>query len=529
MDVTAPAPTITLTSNITADDVISAAEAGAPVAVTGTVGGDAAPGDTVTLTVNGVAYSGTVQAGNTFSISVNGSDLVADADFTIDAAITKADAAGNVGTAAASETYLVDVTAPAPTITLTSNITADDVISAAEAGAPVAVTGTVGGDAAPGDTVTLTVNGVAYSGTVQAGNTFSISVNGSDLVADADFTIDAAITKADAAGNVGTAAASETYLVDVTTPAPAPAAAITVLPPEAALPVVPPSAGAASAGVGLPAIGNPPLSGGPAIGSLGLPVDRGVAPSNFGGAMAGSGPGDVASAIAAINALPATGAGPETAGLHGFPLARMPAAEAPLNAQASAFGVAEHRLFVFHGVADYHFEGSGIGTLRIPSDAFAHTSPVAVVVLEARLADGRPLPAWLTFDPVQGTLSGEPPAGVSGELEVEVIARDTEGREARTAFKLSIEAIRTAADGTVPAAQDIELGLDVDQKEAEKARLAAARAAAEARGGAGKAIDGKSRSQGAAGFSEQLRGAKATRDLLADRIADSGETKRHRP
>jgi len=151
------------------------------------------------------------------------------------------------------------------------------------------------------------------------------------------------------------------------------------------------------------------------------------------------------------------------------------------------------------------------------------------VVLEAHLADGRPLPEWLKFDRLQGTLSGEPPAGVAGELEIEVIARDTEGREARTAFKLSIEAIRTAADGTAPAAQDIELGLDVDQKEAEKARLAAARAAAEARSGTAKTGDGKARPQGAAGFSEQLRGAKATRDLLADRIADSGDTTRRRP
>ena len=65
-----------------------------------------------------------------------------------------------------TETYTVDVTAPAPTITLTSNITADDVINAAEAGGNIAITGTVGGDADDGDTVTLTVNGTNYTGTV---------------------------------------------------------------------------------------------------------------------------------------------------------------------------------------------------------------------------------------------------------------------------------------------------------------------------------------------------------------------------
>src|SRR6185369_13581757 len=201
VDITAPAPTITLTSSITADDIVNAAEAGGPVAITGAVGGDAAPGDAVTLVVNGVTYTGTVAAGNTFSINVNGSDLVADADFTIDASISKADAAGNAGTAVDAETYTVDITAPAPTITLTSSITTDDVINAAEAGGPVTVTGMVGGDAAPGDTVTLVVNGVAYTGTVQAGNTFSINVPGLGLAADPDLTIDASISKADAAGN----------------------------------------------------------------------------------------------------------------------------------------------------------------------------------------------------------------------------------------------------------------------------------------------------------------------------------------
>ena len=139
--------------------MINAAEAGGNIAVTGSVGGDAAVGDTVTLTVNGVNYTGTVAAGNTFSINVPGAALVADADFTIQASVSSTDAAGNVGTGTDTEGYTVDVTAPAPTITLTSNITADDVINAAEAGGNIAITGTVGGDAAVGDTVTLTVNG----------------------------------------------------------------------------------------------------------------------------------------------------------------------------------------------------------------------------------------------------------------------------------------------------------------------------------------------------------------------------------
>src|SRR5439155_1179863 len=170
--------------------------------------------DTVTLTVNGVNYTGTVALG-AFSINVAGSDLAADADFTIDASISSADAAGNIGTATDTETYTVDVTS-SPTITLTSNITADDVINAAEAAGAVAITGTAGGGAQVGDTVTLTVNGNTYTGTVAAGNTFSINVAGADLAADADFTIDASIASADAAGNIGAAADTETYPAGVT-------------------------------------------------------------------------------------------------------------------------------------------------------------------------------------------------------------------------------------------------------------------------------------------------------------------------
>ena len=98
-----------------------------------------------------------------------------------------------------------DITAPAPTIALDAAITADDVINIAESGGNVAITGTVGGDAQVGDTVTLTVNGTDYTGLVQADLSFSIDVAGSDLVADGDSTIDASVTTYDAAGNPGTA------------------------------------------------------------------------------------------------------------------------------------------------------------------------------------------------------------------------------------------------------------------------------------------------------------------------------------
>ena len=112
------------------------------MAVTGTVGGEFTTGDTVTLTVNGSDITGTVAADGSFSIDVAGSELAADTS--VDASITTTDAAGNSGSASDTQTYTVDTTNPVPTIAL-DDITADNIINAAEAGSTVAVTGTVGG------------------------------------------------------------------------------------------------------------------------------------------------------------------------------------------------------------------------------------------------------------------------------------------------------------------------------------------------------------------------------------------------
>ena len=92
------------------------------------------------------------------------------------------DGAGNPFTATTTSIHSVDLAASA-TITVDA-ITADDVVNAAEAGGTINVTGTVGGDAADGDTVSFTINGQDYSGIVATGNTYSISVAGSDLAAD---------------------------------------------------------------------------------------------------------------------------------------------------------------------------------------------------------------------------------------------------------------------------------------------------------------------------------------------------------
>ena len=220
VDTTPPTATITLDTNITADDIINATEEGATVAISGDVAGEFQAGDIVTLTVNGVDSTGAVLGDGSFTINVQGSDLTADPDATINASFVATDAAGNTAAPVTdTEGYSVDATLPTASITLAADITADDIISAAEAGTNINITGSTGGDVDEGDTVTLTVNGTTYTGLVDASDNFSIAVAGSDLRDDGDNTIDASVTTSVGGANPeATATDTEGYSVDATLP-----------------------------------------------------------------------------------------------------------------------------------------------------------------------------------------------------------------------------------------------------------------------------------------------------------------------
>jgi hypothetical protein len=206
--------------------------------------------------------------------------------------------------------------------------------------------------------------------------------------------------------------------------------------------------------------------------------------------------------------------------LNGFPVTRMSITDVPASIADTTSEQMGQRLFVLHGIADQRLDAGSDGTARVPGDAFGHTDPAAIVFLEARLVDGTPLPDWLQFNPVLGIFTGMPPKGLSGELEVEVIARDNMGREAHTTFHLDVDQVRVEAAPAAVEARDPTLGLDVDAVEKEKARRDAERAR-QAERPVGK--DGKPVPRGAPGFDEQLRGAKTVRDPLLDRISKAAE------
>ena len=96
-------------------------------------------------------------------------------------------------------------------------------------------------------------------------------------------------------------------------------------------------------------------------------------------------------------------------------------------------------LTLFKGIDDQFVESVGnVTSFALPSDAFAHTRAEATLTLEAKMADGSRLPDWVLFDGQAGVFRLTPPAGYTGELEVKVIARDNEGREAEAKFKLNV-------------------------------------------------------------------------------------------
>jgi Ca2+-binding RTX toxin-like protein len=212
------APTVTITEDTNDDDLISGGELSGQVDVKITLPAGAVAGDTLTVTnLNALKINAVSEADIDAGEVIVTYDAPADGEtITVSAVIT--DAAGNTSEAG-SDSATLDLAAVGA-VTLDANITADDVINAAEAAETIAITGTTAGDVSAGDTVTLMVNEVAFFGDVAADGRFSIDVLGGDLATDPDLRIDAIVSFTDAAGNPGTASDTETYTVDVAAAAP---------------------------------------------------------------------------------------------------------------------------------------------------------------------------------------------------------------------------------------------------------------------------------------------------------------------
>ncbi|WP_252064068.1 Ig-like domain-containing protein, partial [Acinetobacter baumannii] len=142
-------------------------------------------------------YTATVDStAGTWTVSVSGSDLTADADKTIDAKVTFTDAAGNSSSVNDTQTYTVDTVAPnAPVLD------------------PINATDPVSGQAEPGSTVTVTYPD-GTTATVVAGTDGSWSVPNPGNLVDGD-TVTATAT--DPAGNTSLPGTG-TVSADITAP-----------------------------------------------------------------------------------------------------------------------------------------------------------------------------------------------------------------------------------------------------------------------------------------------------------------------
>ncbi|MDR2262439.1 MAG: Ig-like domain-containing protein [Enterobacter asburiae] len=194
VDATAPTVSIEIVSD---NNIINAAEAQQDMDITGVTNAEA--GQTVTVTLNGVDYTTTVQANGSWSVTVPSADLgtIVDGNYTVTATVS--DRAGNP--ASADRDVLVDTTVPQLTINVVSD---DDVINSAEHAQALIVTGSVTG-AAAGDVVTVTINNKSYTATLDASGNWSVGVPAADVSAltAGDYTITAALT--DKAGNSNSA------------------------------------------------------------------------------------------------------------------------------------------------------------------------------------------------------------------------------------------------------------------------------------------------------------------------------------
>lgn len=158
-----PGAVLITINTVSGDDIINAAEKGAPLTLTGTTQ-LVETGQTVVVKFAGQTFTTTVQAGGGWSSTVPASAVSSSADGATEITATVTNISGNTGDT--SRTITVDSRAPALSI---DSLTADNIINAAESGQDLQITGTT--DAQPGQTVTVTLNGQTYQGVVQSDGT----------------------------------------------------------------------------------------------------------------------------------------------------------------------------------------------------------------------------------------------------------------------------------------------------------------------------------------------------------------------
>ena len=188
---------------IAGDDVLNNQEAGQPLTIRGA--SQQLAGRTVTVTLNDNDYSATVDANGNWRVTVPSTDLTTLPQGTVTVTASATDIAGNPVTLSSDLTVNSDLPALAD-ITLDAGAT----LSLADALAGLTVTGS----SEAGLPVTVTLNGVAYTTTVAADNSWSLTIPAGDLqqLTDGPQTVQVAVTDAD--GNTATGSAPLSVIIN---------------------------------------------------------------------------------------------------------------------------------------------------------------------------------------------------------------------------------------------------------------------------------------------------------------------------
>lgn len=184
------APTVAV-NDLTADNIINAAEKGQALVISGTTV-DAKVGDTVEVEFNGNPYTTQVDASGTWRIGVTAEDMATLPNGSGELKVTITDSAGN--STSITKDYQVDL--GVPTLTF-EDIADDNVLNAIERGTDLVISGKSSG-LADGAIVTVTLGGRDYTAQTDNSGNWSLSVAPSDLalLGDAGYTVSASASSA---------------------------------------------------------------------------------------------------------------------------------------------------------------------------------------------------------------------------------------------------------------------------------------------------------------------------------------------
>jgi len=190
--------------------------------ITGTISAALAAGETLRI-FNGATLLGSATVNNTNRTWSYIPTLPASAGTTYNITARVADAAGNLGTASAVRSFIVDTTAPATAAAITRVSDNVGLIKGNVAAAgrtddrTPTITGTIGAALAAGETLRI-FNGNTLLGSATVNNTNRTWSYTPTLPASAGTTYNITARVADAAGNLGTASVARSFVLDTTAP-----------------------------------------------------------------------------------------------------------------------------------------------------------------------------------------------------------------------------------------------------------------------------------------------------------------------